>query len=105
MRSSIDIELEAVIDGGSDGNVEHGDLLTGFAEAIVGRDQAQIASARGALITAMGEAATVDAAGVASNFQRNVRIADGTGIPLDEGLEGFSGQTREQLDLNRWQTS
>lgn len=105
MRTSIDVGLEAVIDGVSDSNVEHGDLLTAFAEAIVSRDQVQVASARAAVVDAMGEAAMVDVAGVASNFQRNVRIADGTGIPLDEGLEGFSESTRERLDLNRWQTS
>jgi hypothetical protein len=99
------VGLEAVIDGVSDSHVEHGGLLNAFAEAIVARDEVAVAVAREALIEAMGEAAMVDAAGVASNFERNVRIADGAGIPLDEGMEGFSGATREQLDLNRWRTS
>ena len=90
---------------GEDSNVPHGDLLTRFAEAIVSRDRDQIGSARQALALAMGDAAMVDAGGVASNFERMVRIADGTGIPLGEGLEGFSAKTREQLDIDRWRPS
>ena len=45
----------------------------------------------------------VDAAAVASNFQRMVRIADATGIPLGEGLEAMSQEVREELDLGRFQ--
>ena len=105
MKQSIDVGLEAVTNGGSDSNVEHGDHLTAFAEAIVGRDEAEIASKRATMVEAAGEPSMVDAAGVASNFQRMVRIADGIGIPLDEGLLGFSERTREQLDLNRWHTN
>ena len=46
----------------------------------------------------------VDAAGVASNFERMVRIADATGIPLGEGLEEFSSEVRLELGLDRMQT-
>ncbi len=93
------------MDSDAESNVEHGNVLADFGEAIVGRNKAEIASARQAVIDTAGEAEMVDAAGVASNFERMVRIADGIGIPLDEGLLGFSEKTREQLDLNRWQTS
>ena len=51
----------------------------------------------------IGEEAMVDAAGVASNFQRMVRIADSTGIPLGDYLEERSAEVREQLDLGRFQ--
>ena len=67
MKQSIDVSLEAVTDGISDSNVEHGGALIAFAEAIVGRERGDIAGARQVLIEAMGEAAMVDAAGVASN--------------------------------------
>ena len=50
----------------------------------------------------MGVAALIEAAGVASNFQRMVRIADSTGIPLGEGLEQRSEEVRAELDLDRF---
>jgi hypothetical protein len=49
----------------------------------------------------MGVAAMVDAAAVASNFERMVRIADGTGIPLGDQLESFSRPVVDQLQLER----
>ena len=42
----------------------------------------------------------VDAAGVASNFERMVRIADPMGIELGEYLE-VSGEARVTLGLER----
>lgn len=105
MKQSIDVQLEAVTDADTESNIEHGSVLAAFAEAIVGRDEVEVAAARQAVIDTAGEAEMIDAAGVASNFERMVRIADGIGIPLDEGLVGFSEKTREQLDLDRWHTN
>jgi len=51
----------------------------------------------------MGEDAMIEAAAVASNFQRMVRIADATGIPLGEGLESRSREVRADLNLDRFQ--
>ena len=58
--------------------------LTEFAEAVVVGDAERIAAARGSVATELGDAAMVDAAAVIANFQRMVRIADSSGIPLDE---------------------
>ena len=44
----------------------------------------------------------VDAAGVASNFERMVRIADATGIPLDARMEALSHEVRDTLHLERF---
>ena len=44
----------------------------------------------------------VDAAGVASNFERMVRIADATGIQLDKHMEVLSQEVREALHLERF---
>ena len=73
-----------------------------FAEAIAGRRADALDAARSAVVAAMGEEAMVDAAGVAANFERMVRIADATGIPLGEGLETFSRDVRQELDLDRF---
>jgi hypothetical protein len=57
---------------------------------------------RHGVLETMGPEAMVDAAGVASNFERMVRIADATGIPLDERMEKASKDVREALDLERF---
>jgi hypothetical protein len=82
--------------------VEHGAILIGFAEAMVGEDDAALARARQAVIEVLSPEAMGDAAGVASNFERMVRIADSTGIPLDERMEVLSKEVRDQLHLERF---
>ena len=42
----------------------------------------------------------VDSAAVIANFQRMVRIADGTGIPLDEPVLMLTQDIREDLGIN-----
>ena len=82
--------------------VEHGAVLIDFAEALVGEDDAALARARQAVVEVLGPGATADAAGVASNFERMVRIADSTGIPLDERMEVLSKEVRHKLHLERF---
>ena len=82
--------------------VEHGTILIAFAEAMVGDDDAALIHARQAVIEVLGPAAMVDAAGVASNFERMVRIADATGIQLDARMEALSREVRDQLGLERF---
>jgi hypothetical protein len=81
--------------------VAHGAELLAFAEAIVARDERATASARADTTRAMGAAAMVDAAGVASNFERMVRIADATGITLDTRMEQASTLVRAELGLDQ----
>jgi hypothetical protein len=84
--------------------IPFGDELSAFAEAlVVGSDQ-ELDKKRQSVVDAMGAEAMVDAAGVASNFERMVRIADATGIPLGGGLEEFSSEVRLELGLDRMQT-
>jgi hypothetical protein len=71
-----------------------------FSDAVVSGDKQTIRTSRDALVTAIGPEATVDAAGVISNFQRMVRIADGTGIPLDAPMQVMSEDVRESLHIN-----
>jgi hypothetical protein len=65
------------------------------------RDRDVIATTRGAVVEAMGVEAMVDAAAVAANFERMVRIADGTGIPLGDSLESRSRAVVDELQLER----
>ena len=82
--------------------VEHGNLLIAFAEAIVGDDDTTLTHARHAVIEGLSPEAMVDAAGVASNFERMVRIADATGIQLGERMAALSQETRDALHLERF---
>jgi len=82
--------------------VEHGALLIAFAEAMVGDNEVTLAHVRHALIEGCSREAMVDAAGVASNFERMVRIADATGIQLDERMAVLSQEVREALHLERF---
>ena len=70
--------------------------LQAVAEAKV----AWLEAARAALADRLGEAAMVDAASVIGNFQRMVRIADSTGIPVDGFFAEANADVREQLSLN-----
>ena len=79
--------------------------LARFAEAVTQRDGAEIRRARDELVRVAGEVVMVDAAAVAANFQRMVRIADSTGIPLDEEDVEAGTDIRQQLDLSRFATA
>jgi hypothetical protein len=80
--------------------VAHGAELVAFAEAIVTGDQT-LAQSRTTVVETLGPEAMVDAAGVASNFERMVRIADSTGIELGDLLEQASADVRTALRLER----
>jgi len=95
------INLKSVMDGSNAGDIEHGVELAAFAEAIVAADQSQIASARNELVTCAGDEVMIDAAGIASNFQRMVRIADSTGIALGD-FEQPTSSIRESLGINEF---
>ena len=84
------------------GDVAHAKELMKFAEAFARRDEQALTGARGNLLREAGPEVLVDAAGVAANFQRMVRIADSTGIPLDERNVALSAGVRKELDLGRF---
>ena len=91
-----------------DSGIEHGERLTAFADAAVhsaaGGETAALDAARDALRDAAGSAALVDAAAIVGNFERMVRIADGTGIPLDGMVEMMSSGFREDLGLEKFES-
>jgi hypothetical protein len=84
--------------------IDHGAVLIAFAEAMVKDDDAALTRTRQAMIEALSPETLVDAAGVASNFERMVRIADATGIPLGERMEVLTKGVRDHLQLERFTT-
>ncbi len=55
---------------------------------------------RTSVIAEVGPAGLVDAAAVCANFNMMVRIADGTGTPLDAGSAPMSVDLRDELGLD-----
>ena len=99
-----EVDLHALTDGkaAATSGVAHADVLVAFAEAVVGGDEEALADARVALLDELGPEALVDAAAVVGNFQRMVRIADSTGIPLDGAMELVTEDLRSELGLDRF---
>ena len=83
---------------GQDVGVDQAAELLAFADAAVrgpGLD-----AARAALVAALGEAAMVDAAAVIAVFDGITRIADATGIPLEEYKAKDSADWRGPLGID-----
>ena|SRR5262245_59695924 len=97
-------DLHAVTEGAAvaRSGVAHEETLLALTETMVGDDEEALATARTRVLAELGPEALVDAAGVASNFERMVRIADATGIPLDSFLDEMTVDIRAELHLARF---
>ena len=87
--------------GGGDpdaSGVAGGAELLAFAEAAVKGEP--LDGVRNALIEAVGMAGAGQAAAPVAAFSGLVRVADGTGIPIDDGLASASTEIRDRLDLD-----
>ena len=98
--SGTEVDLRAIAGGAGDGGVAHGRLLAGFAEAVLGDDEARLTGIRGRLREALGDAALVDAAAVVANYSALDRVADATGIPLEAAKEAATAGLRAELGID-----
>ena len=96
-----------VVDGETNGSdvVPFANELMQFATAIATRDEDELIRCRDELISVAGDEVMVDAAAVAANFQRMVRIADSTGIPVDAARMPAAQVAIDALDLRRFPSS
>lgn len=101
-QQSVDLQ---VVNGEGDGGIPCGGELMKFAEAVASGDEAALVTGRQNLLDAAGPEVLVDAAGVAANFQRMVRIADSTGIPVDGMMQTLGGSIQEELKLRRFESA
>ena len=99
-----EVDLTGVVAGADevDDRVPHGKTLARFAEAVVTGTDNELDQARAAVLEAVGGAGLVDAAAVIGNFERMVRVADASGIPLDETTVEATTELREELSLNAY---
>jgi hypothetical protein len=97
----MEIDMKAVIgEADGDGGIPHGALLARFAEAAIGDDAKLLATVRSEVAGTLGDAALVDAAGIVATFNAIDRVADSTGIPIDEARLAPTADLREQLGIN-----
>ncbi len=98
------VDLAVIIDDAraDTSGVQHARVLLDFAQEIVAGKSDALTRARLAVIGALSMDAMVTAAGVASNFQRMVRIADGTGIPVDAPMLVLTESIRDELGINTY---
>jgi hypothetical protein len=99
------VDLRAVVDATVPSGVAHGEALLALADAVVGEDVAGLERARERLLAELGPEGFVDAAAVAANFERMVRIADATGIPLDTPVRMVTLELRDELSLGGFRSA
>ncbi len=101
-HSGDDYDLRAIAsaDGAASG-VRAADALARYADAFFA-DGDGFARAREALLAEIGAAALVDAAAVLAIFDAVVRIADATGIPLEDYKAAISADFRGALGIDAY---
>ena len=104
MTTETEVDLQGVNGDAASAalGIEYGTELMSFAESLAQRDESGLARSRTALRQAAGDEVLVDAAGVAANFQRMVRIADSIGIPFDNMQSDFANSIQTELNLARF---
>ena len=77
-------------------------LLIEFSEAIIVGDDARLAKARAKVARTLGAAALVDAAAVAALFNGIDRVADSTGIPLEDEKAVSTAEIRAKIGIDEF---
>jgi hypothetical protein len=93
-------DLSLLTGGSGDGNIPHGAVLVAFADAVLGSDDARLAAIRSEICAKMGDAALVDAAAIAATFNAIDRVADATGIPIEDAKAEATADFRAALGIN-----
>ena len=103
--SGLNVNVESAVNVETESGVPHGKILITLAETVLGKDEAALESARAAVLEAMEPAALVDAAAIVATFMHMVRLADGTGLPLDIEADIGSQRVQTELGLNTFSSS
>lgn len=79
---SLTVDLDGITSPFIDSGVGGGPELLAFTDAIVLRDDHELAGAREQLVGRLGPAAAMRAAAVAGNFEMMNRLLDAAGVPV-----------------------
>ena len=104
MTTEVEIDIQGINgdESAAGMGVEFGPELMKFAESVATGNEDDLERARQALLSTAGPEVLVDAAGVAANFQRMVRIADAAGIPVDDMEIELGKEVRAELNLEKF---
>jgi len=80
--------------------VPAGRLLVAYAEAVVHGDAAAIGRTAQSIRQQLSDAALVDAAAVVATFNAIDRVADASGIPLEDEKAELTADLRADLGIN-----
>jgi hypothetical protein len=75
-------------------------LLVAFAEAVLGDDDRRLQEVQAAIRDRMGDPAFVDAAAIVATFNAIDRVADATGIPIEDNKAASTADFRAALGIN-----
>jgi hypothetical protein len=112
LRASVEtegneVDYRGITDAASaeDSSVPGAGALIGLVEASLSSNEEDRIAARERVRSELGSEVLVDAAGVIGNFERMVRIADGTGIPLDAPVNVATEAVRNELGIDAYATA
>ena len=94
-----DYDLSLLTGTRGDGNIPQGALLVAFAEAVLGDDDRRLQEVQAAIRDRMGDAA-FDAAAIVATFNAIDRVADATGIPIEDNKAASTADFRAALGIN-----
>lgn len=95
-----DLSVMTGTDAAGDGGVANGRKLIRFATAVLHDDASELAAARMDIADTMGGAALTDTAAVAALFNAIDRVADSTGIPLEDVKAAATVDFRAAIGIN-----
>jgi hypothetical protein len=93
-------DLTVLTGGPGDGNIRHGALLVAFADAVLGNDETRLSAVRTEIHTKIDAAAFIDAAAIIATFNAIDRVADSTGIQIEESKAEATADFRVALGIN-----
>ncbi len=93
-RDNTTYDLHAVMSDEVDSGVAHSRCLRTLTEQAITGDWENLAGSLAAASSAMGEQEAVDALIVAAAFNGITRVADATGIPLDDNTAAITTDLR-----------
>lgn len=98
-------ELMAIVESDANGGgVAGGAVLNALAEAVMARDDEESRRQYARIVSELGEMAAVDAAAVVGAFNLVARVADTTGLPLEDYKVEATAEVRANLGLDAWQS-
>lgn len=96
-------DLSSVTSDEGDPGVPYGQWLRALTEATIRGDWLALAEIRPKAEAAMGQQQTIDALTVAAAFNGITRVADATGIPLDDNTAQTTADMREAVGIQRFE--